>query len=377
MKIICAKNDLASGVQTVYKAVSAKATIPTLSGIMIQTTEKGLRLVAYDMELGIETFIPANIERQGSFVFPARYLSEIVRKIPPADIELDFDESLCSVNIKSDKIDFNVKVMSAEEFPKMPDMTANNSWTMKEKEFKKMVKKTAIAASNDDNRTYLTGIYNLITPQMFTMVATDSFRLACREIEFSSGIESDRSMIVPAKTLLEIERNLSEDGERDIEVGVTERHSIIKIGDTTYISRLLEGQFPNYKKVFPQNIQARITVDKNVLFSSVERVSLMCKDDLSAIKCVYNGQEGETSGFLTITANTPEVGQAKEDILVSIDGNVSVNIALRARYLKDVLKVIDGENIVIGYTNNKGAIEIKDVDDPSYTYLVMPVTSVS
>ena len=172
MKIICAKNDLASGVQTVYKAVSAKATIPTLSGIMIQTTEKGLRLVAYDMELGIETFIPANIEKQGSFVFPARYLSEIVRKMPPADIELDFDESLCSVNIKSDKIDFNVKVMSAEEFPKMPDMTANNSWTMKEKEFKKMVKKTAIAASNDDNRTYLTGIYNLITPQMFTMVAT-------------------------------------------------------------------------------------------------------------------------------------------------------------------------------------------------------------
>jgi len=377
MKVICSKNDLASGVQTVYKAVSTKSTIPTLSGILMQTTDKGLKLVAYDMELGIETFIPATIEKTGSLVFPAKYLSDIVRKMPPADIEFDFDEITYSVNIKSDNINFNVKVMSSDEFPKMPDMIVLNSVSIKEKELKKMIKKTAIAASNDDNRTYLTGIYNSISSNMFTMVATDSFRLSCRDIEFQSNIENEISMIVPVKTLLEIERNLLEDGQRDIQIGVTDRHCILKIEDTTYISRLLEGQFPNYKKVFPQNIQSRIKVEKSLLYSSVERVSLMCKDDLSAIKFTYKAEEGENNGFLTIIANTPEIGQAKENILVSVEGNVSVNIALRAKYLKDVLRIIDGDNIIIGYTSNKGAIEIKDLDDQNYTYLVMPVTSVS
>ena len=378
MKIVCSKSALTVGVQTVYRAVSSKANIQALSGILMETTTKGLRLVAYDMELGIETFVPVVVEREGSFVFPARYIAEIVRKITHSEVVIDFNEADMSVKVVSGSVDFDIKVMSAKDFPNLPDIASAQAWSLKEAEMKKMIKKTsiAVASQTDDSRTVLTGMLLAISPDTLTMVATDSFRLAHREIGFLSGLDNPKSVIIPAKTLIEVERNLSEDAEKELELALTERNVIIKLGVTTYISRILEGQFPNYKQVFQQNIPVHISMDKNLFLSSVERVSLLCTDDLSSIKFVYTGEEGSSSGFITITANTPEVGQAKEDIAVSIEGHADVTVALRARYIKDVLKIAEGDDVTINFVSARHAMEIKDNNDENYTYLVMPVTSV-
>jgi DNA polymerase-3 subunit beta len=375
LKISCSKAALVTGVQTVYKAVSPKATIPVLSGILVETCPEGLRLVAYDLDLGIETFVPVTVEREGSLVFPARYLSEITRKLPHSEVQMEYREDTKSVEILSDRISFNIKTMPADEFPSLPEISLSNAWSISEQDLRAMIRRTAIAAAMEDTRAFLTGVYVLMEPGKLTMVATDTFRLAHKTMDFPSPFAETKSVIIPAKTLLEVERNLMVDGEREVEMALTERHAMIKVGATTFVTRLLEGQFPNYKQVFPQNIPARVTLDRNQLLSSIDRVSLMCKDDLSAVKMVYTGDEGSSSGFLTISANTPEVGQATEDIPVSMQGYADITVALRARYLRDVLRVLEGEEVSLGYTSFKHPIEVKDETDPNFTYLVMPVTS--
>lgn len=358
-----------------YKAVSQKPPLPVLSGILIETTADGARMVGYDLDLGIETFIPVVVERDGSFVFPARYLSEITRKLPHSEVTLEYHEDTRSVEITSDRTNFTVKTMPSEDFPALPEISLLNAWSMNESDLRTMIRKTAIACAVDDSRTFLTGIYTVIDQGAFTMVATDTFRLAHRRMGFGAADGSTRSAIIPGRMLTEVEKSLNQDGDREVETAVTDRHAMIRIGHTTYISRLLEGKFPNYRQVFPESVAARIMVDRNLLLASIERVSLMCKDDLSAVRISYSGEAGNSAGFLTITANTPEIGQAREDIPVSMEGHADFSIALRAKYLRDVLRVLEGDEVSMGYTTQKHPIEVKDLSDADYTYLVMPVTA--
>ncbi|MEA4882773.1 MAG: DNA polymerase III subunit beta [Clostridia bacterium] len=377
MKVSCSKVALLSGVQTVLKAVSPKATIPVLSGILMETCSQGLRLVAYDLDLGIETYIPVTIEREGAMVLPARYLADITRRLPHTEVVLEYREDVRAVEITSDRANFSVKTMPAEEFPALPEISAAESWSLPEGEFKTMIRKVSPAAAADDNRALMKGVYTLFERELITMVATDSFRLAHRTMPASIPVDSGVGVIVPSKTLIEVEKNLNADGDRQVAVSVTQRHAMFRTGSTTYVTRLLEGQFPNYKQVFPQSIPARIMCDRLQLLESIDRVSLLCKDELSAIKMVYTGDEGMASGFLTISANTPEIGEATEDIPVSMVGHADVTVALRARYLRDVLRVLDGNDVSLGYISFKHPMVVKDDTDPSYTYLVMPVTSLS
>ncbi len=376
VKVSCSKAALVSGVQTVYKAVSPKATIQALSGVLVETCTQGLRLVAYDLdELGIETFVPVTVGTEGSTVIPAKYFSDISRKLPQSEVILEYREESQSVSISAGRADFTVKTMPAAEFPALPEISEANSWSMPESELKTMIRRTIPAAAVDDARAFFKGIYMLFEKDSLTMVATDSFRLAYRKTQASFDLEEPIDVIIPAKALLEVERNLNDTGEREVSIAIEKNHAMFRIGPTTYVTRLLEGQFPNYKQVFPQNIPAKIICDRLQLLDSVDRVSLMCKDELSAIRMSYTGDEGMASGFLTITAATPEVGEGKEDIPVSMIGHAEVTVAMRARYLRDVLRVLDGEEVCLGYTSYRHPIEVTDETDPAYTYLLMPVTA--
>lgn len=375
MKVSCSKAALVTGVQTVYKAVSPKATIPVLSGILMETTPQGLRLLAYDLDLGIETFIPAAIETDGAFVVPAKLFSDITRRLPHAEVTISYREDAGGAEIVSDRASFLVKTMAANEFPSLPEIGGEEAWSIQEKDLKAMIKKTAPAAAVEDNRAFFTGIYTIFERESITMVATDTFRMAHRIMKANLPVDEPIGVIIPAKTLLEVERNLSAEGDREVAVAVTDRHAMFRVGNTTYVTRLLEGQFPNYKQLFPKNIPASITCDRLVLSDSIERVATMCKDDLSAVRLEYTGAEGMASGFLTLTSTNPEMGQGREDIPVSMTGSADVKVALRARYLRDVLRVLDGDEVTLGYTSFRHPIEVKDESDPSYTYLVMPVTT--
>jgi len=374
VKVSCSKTALVSGVRTVYKAVSQKATNLVLSGILVETTADGLRLVAYDLDLGIETFIPVQVEREGSFVFPAKQFADITGNLPHSEVILDYSESAGSVDVISGRTHFSVKTMPAKNFPELPELVAGKTWSMSEPELRKMIRKTAIATSTDTNRSYLMGISVEADEDGVSMVATDSFRLAYRNVEYSTGLTGKIVSIVPARMLREVERNLSADGTREVEICITDRHSFVKFGNTRYITRLLEGQFPDYRKIFPENLSTRITTDTNSFLSAIGRVSVMCKDDLSAIKMSYTGGELDSPGFLTIKVVTPELGEAVEDLPVSLQGNAEMVVSIRAKYLKEVLQVLESDDVEIGFNSGRSPVCVKETDKEDYLYLVMPIT---
>lgn len=373
MKVSCSKTALVTGVRTVYKAISQKATNLILSGILVETTADGLRLVAYDLDLGIETFIPVQVEREGSFVFPAKQFADITGKLPHSEVVLDYQESTGSVEVISDRTHFSIKTMPAKNFPELPELIAGKTWSMPETDLRKMIRKTAIATSNDTNRSYLMGVSVEADEKGVAMVATDSFRLAYRSIEAQTGLSSKIVAIVPARMLREVERNLSADGTREVEICITERHSFVKFANTRYITRLLEGQFPDYRKIFPENLSTRITTDTNSFLAAIDRVSVMCKDELSAIKMSYTGGEMDSPGFLTIKAVTPELGEAIEDMPVSLQGNAEMVVSIRAKYLREVLQVLESDDVEIGFNSSRAPVCVKETNNENYLYLVMPI----
>lgn len=374
MKVSCSKTALVSGVRTVYKAVSQKATNLVLSGILVETTADGLRLVAYDLDLGIETFIPVQVEREGSFVFPAKQFADITGNLPHSEVTLDYSESAGSVDVISGRIHFSVKTMPAKNFPELPELVSGKTWSMAEPELRKMIRKTAIATSTDTNRSFLMGICVEADEKGVSMVATDSFRLAYRNVEFTTGLPGKIVAIIPARMLREVERNLSADGTREVEICITDRHAFVKFGNTRYITRLLEGQFPDYRKIFPESLSTRITTDTNSFLAAIGRVSVMCKDEISPIRMSYTGGELDSPGFLTIKVVTPELGEAVEDIPVSLQGNAELVVSIRARYLKDVLQVLESDDVEIGHNSSRSPVCVKETEKDDYLYLVMPIT---
>lgn len=375
MKISCSKAALVNGIQAVYRAVAAKPAMAVLSGILMETTSQGLRIVAYDLYLGIETFIPVTIERDGAMVLPARYISDITRRLPHAEVSITYREDIHAAEIVSERSSFTVKTMPAAEYPALPEIAASHTWMIPETGLKTMIRRTLPAAATDDSRAVLTGLSITLERDRLMMIATDSFRLAHRVMALEGGLEETASAVIPAKAMAEIERNLSAEGDRLVSLALTDKYAMVQVGPTTYITRLLEGQFPNVKQVFPQNIPTKITCDRLQLLESVDRVSIMCKDELSAVRMSYTGDQGMASGFLTISAVTPEAGHAVEDIPVSLQGAADVQVAMRARYIRDVLRVLDGEEVTLGYTSFRHPVEVKDPSDTDYTYLLMPVTS--
>jgi len=203
--------------------------------------------------------------------------------------------------------------MPAHDFPSLPEIAASHTWVLPETGLKTMIRRTMPAAAADDSRAVLTGICTTLERDNLTMTTTDSFRLAHRTMAIEGGLDSTVSAVIPVKAMSEVEKNLAADGDRMASLAITDRYAMVQVGSTTYITRLLEGQFPNVRQVFPQNIPARITCDRLQLLDSIERVSIMCKDELSAIRMSYSGDEGMASGYLTISATTPDAGEAVED----------------------------------------------------------------
>ena len=262
-----------------------------LSGILMETTSQGLRIVAYDLDLGIETFIPVTIERDGAMVLPARYISDITRRLPHAEVSITYREDIHAAEIVSERSSFTVKTMPAAEYPALPEIAASHTWMIPETGLKTMIRRTLPAAATDDSRAVLTGLSITLERDRLMMIATDSFRLAHRVMALEGGLEETASAVIPAKAMAEIERNLSAEGDRLVSLALTDKYAMVQVGPTTYITRLLEGQFPNVKQVFPQNIPTKITCDRLQLLESVDRVSIMCKDELSAVRMSYTGDQ--------------------------------------------------------------------------------------
>ncbi|AGB40040.1 DNA polymerase III, beta subunit [Halobacteroides halobius DSM 5150] len=367
MKVEVNQKEFYQAIQTVKKAVSTKTTLPILSGILLRTQGNTLKLVGTDLEIGIECFVDATVTTEGDIVLPAKYLASIIRELPNEKVILATEPSNNTSQIKCDNSQFNIHGSAADEFPLLPEIESNTKFSISQQKLKKIINQIEFAVSEDENKPFLTGGLLILNDQKVELVATDTYRLAYREDEISQETSATEKAIIPNKTLTELSKLLDKSAD-EVEIVITENQILFTFAGISIVSRLIEGQFPNYQQVIPNQTKTQVEVDKNTLLQATKRAALLAKKESNIIKINFE------SNRLIITSNAPEIGQAYEEVPVSLTGPES-EIAFNASYLMDCLKEIDKEKVIIELSGALAPGVIKTNSEQKYIYVIMPVRS--
>lgn len=368
MKIECAKENLLKGISSVVKASSIKTTMPILEGILIQTSNNQIKLTTYDLEIGIEYIVECNVIEQGATVVNATMFSEIIRKLPEAQIDIQINENNLLV-IECEGSLYKLATMNAEEFPELPKIDVENSITINQKELKSMIRKTIFAVSTEENRPIFTGCLFEVVDNKLNVVAVDGYRMAWKS-SFLHEKGNSFGAVIPGKTLTEVNKIITDINE-NLKIGVSKNQAVFEIENCKIVTRLLEGEFLNYANVIPGNYETRIRVNKANILGCFERIILISlatqeKEKKYPVKVLVD------IGKITINCAN-QTGDAKEEIYVKTEGK-NLEIGFNPKYFLDALKVIDDEEIYIEFGTNISPCIIKSVEETSdYTYMILPI----
>lgn len=363
MKFVCNTFEMSVSCQTVSKAVSQKSSIPSIEGILIKAENGKVSLTGYDLEIGITTNIEAVIEEEGSIILNAKMLCDIVRKMPGETINISSDErQMCY--IKSGNSEFSVIGTNSEEYPELPSVENGTEINIDTALFSEMVKQTVFACAVVDSKPVHMGVKFEISQGKICMIAVDGFRLAIRKEEIKYDGE-DISFVVPAKTLNEIIR-ISAETDDEIGISLGNRHIVFTIGTYCVISRLLEGEFLNYKAAVPKGSSTQTVIATSVLLDSIERTAIVITDRLkSPVRCIFDESE------IKVTCITSNV-RVFDKIDASVLGE-KTEIGFNSKYFIDALRNADCEQIKIELNGPLSPIKIIPVDSDKFLFLVLPV----
>ena len=364
MKIICNKNVLNEAVISVSKAVSSHSNLPILEGIYINATDDGcVTLVSNDMEMGIEAKINAEVEKSGSTVLNAKILGSIVKNLPAEDVYLDLDEkNICT--IRSGNSMFEISGMNPLDFPDLPIVNPDYSITVGKKTLKEMISKTIFCASLSDNRPILKGCLFDIEGDTVKMVSTDGFRLAVRTYHLNQNYEA-RKFVVPAKALGEINKILKDDDE-EVQVNCTSKNAVFIFENYKIVTRLIEGDYINYKSTIYDEGEIEIKCPLYELFDSVYRASLIITENSNDAPVKFLIENDN----INVSCETI-VGKVDDNIKVST-GDAQLEIGFFNEFLLGVLRACDDENVKIKFKKNINPMIITPIEGDEYVYLLLP-----
>lgn len=362
MKFICEKSILQDAIFTVQKAVTGKSTMPILEGILIRAIDNKLILTGSDKDLSIETTVSANVENNGSIVVDSKLFGDIIRKLPDDNVNIYTNDNN-TIDILCRTSSSTLIYMNAEDYPELPEITEDLPFLISQKIFKNMIKDTLFATAQDETRPILMGVNFEIKNKKLNMVALDGFRLALVSEYINS--DSDINAVIPGKTLSEVSKILN-DEDKEINVTFTQNQILFRIDETKIISRLLEGEFINYNSIIPNEFKSKITVKRDLILESIERASLMAKEgNNNLIK--FNIEDEK----LIITSNS-QLGKAREEIDIILQGE-PIQIAFNSKYLIDVFKIMEEEEVEMEFTTSISPCIIRNKENKNSTYLVLPV----
>ncbi|OGW85639.1 MAG: DNA polymerase III subunit beta [Omnitrophica bacterium RIFCSPHIGHO2_02_FULL_46_11] len=357
------KEDLLRALTTVLGAVGTKNTLPILNNVLIQTDGPDkILLTATDLELGVRTKCPATVALQGSVTAPARKLYEIIRELAPGDVEITVAKN-SAVNIKAGKSFFKIMGLESDDFPKLPEPTSGQSFELDQQVLKQCLTLTSFAISRDEARYTLNGVLAILRNNTARFVATDGKRLASIEKEVELPKDLVLEAIVPAKTLLELNKTLSEGGNK-VKIISAQNQILFQVQETLLISRLIEGKFPSYEQVIPKEEKTVAQMDRQELLSALKRAALFTSQENQSAKLDF------IEGKLLISSRSPNLGEAKEEVQAKVSGE-DVTIGFNPNYIIDALKNLDCEQISFCVTEPDKPGLIKTGD--GYLYVVMPM----
>ena len=367
MKLTFQKTALLNGINIVLKAVPSKTTMPILEGILIQTNDNEVKLTTYDLEIGIEYIIECEVKEQGATVVNAIMFSEIIRKLPDTEIDIELNEKNLLV-IECEGSLYKLATMNPTEFPELPQINIENSIEIEQNALKDMIRKTIFAVSTEENRPIFTGCLFEITNNKLNLVAVDGFRLAWKSRFLQTKI-NDFTAVIPGRTLNEINKIIL-DSFDTIKIGVAKNQALFEMENCKIVTRLLDGEFLNYSSVIPENWETRIRVNKDVIQNCFERISLISSSSIEKEK-KYPVKVMIDIGKVTISC-TNQTGDAKEEIYVSTEGK-NLEAGFNPKYFLDALRAIDDEEVFIDFGTSISPCIIRPVDEGDYIYMILPI----
>ena len=377
MRAVCSTDVFGKKLALVSRGVSARSTIQLLGGILLEAVDGALRLSATDMEISIQTTSAAEVEGEGRVVIPARIFNDIVRSLPAGNFTLEYDGSEGTVRLAAGENEYTIRTYAADDYPKLPEFEAEDSFKMPGASLVETVEKVSRSYSRDETRPVLTGILISFEDSRVKMVTTDSYRLSIKETELATApFEGLREAIIPARAMTEVSRIFSGSEEEDVEVSLSENQALFRIGDVVFGTRLIDGNFPEYRRLLPTGFEREISVSREDLMGTLRRVNLFAQRQTPPVPVSLSFTEGSVE----VIGKNGDVGEAHEklpansedDFLISfnpgylLDGVSAIDTDKVKFKLNEALKpglIVPGEN---GGENGDGA-------EPDFLYLIMPM----
>jgi DNA polymerase III subunit beta len=361
MKFTISKEALSKKTQTVQNAINTKSTLPILSNILIEALENSIVFTATDLDIGIVSVEPIKPQIIGSITIPAKKFFDIIKELPNAEITITVKKNNL-VHIECQNCVFKIMGLPKDEFPQLPEFKDRDGITIEQKKLKKMLGMTSFAMSRDESRYVLNGILLTLKPSLMRLVATDGRRLAMAEYKQQLSKSHERKVIIPTKTVNELLRLLGDEGEAKILFG--DNQAAFDIGPTRVISRLIEGEFPNYEQVIPKEAKEKIGIEREKFLAATRRVALFTNPDSMAVKIELSKDK------MVLSKSTPYLGEAREEIVVDYKGK-DLTIGFNPDYLVDVLKNMDQPTTHLECVDAEkpGAMRLGD----EYVYVVLPM----
>lgn len=363
MKLSIARSELLEALNIVSKGMSSRSTLPILSGVLLNAVEGFLSLQSTDLEVSVKHACPALIEDEGQTVVPGKLLGDIVRSLPEAAVTLETDGDV--VVVRCLQSSFTVRTLNPNDFPKFPEIAVEKSVSLPASVMSSMVKRVSKAVSRDETRAVLTGVLLVIEGAQLRMVATDSYRLAVAEALIDQPAAEDIEVVIPGRALEEAIRLASSTDK--VVLGMSSNQIVFEFGETIFVTRRIEGSFPNYKQLIPKEAATSVIVATDELAAAVKRVSLLALHNTPLRVSVQS--EDQT---LSLSATTQDVGDASEDLMSKVDGQ-DVEIAFNHTFLTDGLASINTETVKLEILSPLKPGLLRSVGEEEFLYLLMPV----
>lgn len=374
MKVTSPQELLNKGLQVAGRAVAQRSPLPITTNILVETDGERLKLSATNLEIAITTWVPAIVEQPGKIALPARLLTEFVNALPNAAVTLTVKPDTYSAHIRAGHFDANIRGMDPQDFPPIPSADEPPTAHARAGFLKEMIDQVAFAAATDDTRPVLTGVQCIFSGDELTMAAADSFRLAIRVSSLDAPASGDFSVIVPARTLIELGKVLP-DGDESVAITVTPNRNQVVFGvtDLHVVSRLIEGTFPNVRALVPTKFQTKVTVPTAELLKATRVASFFSRDNSNMVVFDITPDEATGgAGTIAVTGSTAELGDNHSDLQADIQGD-KLSVAFNSRYLVDALGVLAAEQVGLELSGPMSALVLRPVDSVQYTHVVMPL----
>ena len=365
MKLTTKREDLVSKLSIVSRAVSTRGTIQALSGVLLRASDGRVTLSATDNDLSLETTLEAEVEDDGSILLPGRLFAEISRSLPDATVEIESREAEHDVEIRSAGAGFHLRVLPVEEFPNLPQPEGEPGLRIPAAALEESIDLVARAASRDDMRPVLTGVFVSASGREMTMVATDSYRLAVKRTELEADLGGELEANIPARALRELGRILSSEGAGEASISLSKNQATFEAGSILLSTRLIDGQFPNFRQLLPESYEHDVRLPRSDLLDVTRRVSQLAQRNAPLRLSLESGQ-------LTVAAETPDVGDARETMPAAFEGE-PLEIGFNPEFLKEGIESVAGDEILMRLISPLRPGLLEPVEGDDFRYLVMPI----